>query len=101
MASMRIMRIMRIAKSALCVPMLIAAFALHASAETRLPNVFSDNMVLQRGMPVAVWGWDTPGREVAVSFAGRTKPATAGLGALFGVCVDRTIVARDVPFGCV
>jgi sialate O-acetylesterase len=72
------MRIMRIAKSALCVPMLIAAFALHASAETRLPNVFSDNMVLQRGMPVAVWGWDTPGREVAVSFAGRTKPATAG-----------------------
>ncbi len=33
-----------------------------------LPAVFSDRMVLQREMPVPVWGTAEPGEEVAVSF---------------------------------
>ena len=33
---------------------------------TSLPAFFSDHMVLQREKPVAVWGWDKPGRVVKV-----------------------------------
>src|SRR4051794_22437956 len=36
-------------------------------AEVRLPAVFSDNMVLQREKPIAVWGWADNGEEVTVS----------------------------------
>jgi sialate O-acetylesterase len=38
-----------------------------AHAELRLPSIFSDHMVIQRNMPVEVWGWADPGSRVAVS----------------------------------
>ena len=40
--------------------------------------VFADNMVLQRGLPVPVWGSAEPGKTVTVTFGGQTKTATAG-----------------------
>ncbi len=54
---------------------LVAAAALRA-AET-LPRVFSDNLVLQRGVPVPVWGLASPGEEVTVRFAGQTRTIRA------------------------
>ncbi len=47
-------------------------------AKIKLPAVIGDNMVLQRGVPVHVWGWATPGEEVTVALAGQTVTATAG-----------------------
>jgi sialate O-acetylesterase len=44
-----------------------------AAAEVELPKIFSDNMVLQRDMQVAVWGWATPGEVVTVEFAGQSN----------------------------
>jgi sialate O-acetylesterase len=44
-----------------------------AHAELKLANVFTDHMVLQQQMPIRVWGWATPGQEVAVSLAGDSK----------------------------
>ncbi|MBI1336757.1 MAG: hypothetical protein GC164_07335 [Phycisphaera sp.] len=38
---------------------------------------FTDNMILQRGVKVPVWGFDVPGRDVTVSFAGQTKSVKA------------------------
>lgn len=38
-----------------------------------LPNLFSDRMVLQRDMPIRVWGWARPGDEVTVRFADQAK----------------------------
>jgi len=40
-----------------------------ASADVRLPNVIGDNMVLQRGMKIPVWGWASPGERVTVELA--------------------------------
>ena len=40
--------------------------------------VFADHMVLQRGIPVPVWGSAEPGQTVTVTFGGQTKSATAG-----------------------
>ncbi|MFK7912199.1 MAG: sialate O-acetylesterase [Akkermansiaceae bacterium] len=39
---------------------------------------FADNAILQRDMPLPVWGWSKPGTKVSVEFAGQKKSATAG-----------------------
>jgi hypothetical protein len=39
---------------------------------------FCDNMVLQRGMEVPVWGWSKPGTTVTVDFSGQKQTAKAG-----------------------
>jgi sialate O-acetylesterase len=44
----------------------------------RVHNLFQSNMVVQRGKPVDVWGWSTPGDKITVTFAGKTATATAG-----------------------
>src|SRR5687767_12110257 len=46
-------------------------------AEVKLPAIFTDHAVLQRDMPVPVWGWADPGEEVVVAIAGQTHKATA------------------------
>ena len=40
-------------------------------------SMFGDNMVLQRDMPVPVWGAASPGERVTVTFAGHTVTARA------------------------
>lgn len=45
--------------------------------EPRPARIFTDHMVLQRDMPVPVWGWADPGARVRVSFGGQEKNATA------------------------
>jgi len=42
-----------------------------------LGTPFTDHAILQRGMPVPVWGWTEPGTEVTVSFTEQTVTATA------------------------
>jgi sialate O-acetylesterase len=56
----------------------LAALALQARAELKLPAIFGDHMVLQQKQANPVWGWDTPGTEVTVQFAGQTQTAKAG-----------------------
>jgi sialate O-acetylesterase len=48
-----------------------------ASAEVRLPALFSDNVVLQRDLPLPVWGWADPGEQVEVSLRGLSRVAIA------------------------
>lgn len=47
-------------------------------ANVTLPNVFSDHAVLQRDIPVPIWGTADAGEKITVRFAGQTKTATAG-----------------------
>ena len=54
-----------------------AAFTAQARADVRLHPLFSDNMVLQQGRPVPVWGWANKGEKIAVHFQGQVKQATA------------------------
>lgn len=56
---------------------LALAVVLSASAEVRLPHVFSDHMVLQRDVPIPVWGWADPGETVTVQLGTATAKATA------------------------
>jgi len=49
-----------------------------AAARIELPQVFGDDMVVQRGKPVKVWGWADKGDSITVRFNGQTKTITAG-----------------------
>jgi len=56
--------------------LLVLGSLLAAHAEStglKLPQIIDNNMVLQRGQKVPVWGWATPGTKVTVEFAGQTK----------------------------
>jgi sialate O-acetylesterase len=56
---------------------LISGFT-KAFAQFKLPAIFGDNMVLQRGMKVPVWGWGDVGEQVQVDFMGKTYKAITG-----------------------
>ncbi len=47
-------------------------------AEVKVPSLFADNMVLQQGMNVPVWGWAKPGEKVSVKFAEQAVNTAAG-----------------------
>ncbi|REK18611.1 MAG: sialate O-acetylesterase [Planctomycetota bacterium] len=49
-----------------------------ASADVRLPSIFTDNLVLQREQAVPVWGWAEPGEAITVTFADQNVKTTAG-----------------------
>ncbi len=62
--------------SLLAVTLLLVS-ARDSIAELRLPSVFSNHMVLQRDMPLRVWGWAAPETAVVVEVAGQTKKGKA------------------------
>ena len=68
--------------------LLLASLALTAHAELKLPAIIGDNMVLQQKQANPVWGWDSPGTEVTVTFAGQTKTAKAGADGKWTVKLD-------------
>ena len=55
----------------------LASICTQVTADVRLPRIFTDHMVLQREMPVNVWGWADPGEKVTVEIAGQSHSATA------------------------
>jgi sialate O-acetylesterase len=57
-------------------------------AELHLPAIISDHMVLQQNQANPIWGWDTPGTHVSVSFAGQTKSSTAGTDGRWEIKID-------------
>ena len=63
--------------AALVVMLAFAASARLTAAAPRLAAAFSDHAVLQRDMPVPVWGWADAGEQVTVAFAGQRQTATA------------------------
>jgi len=52
-----------------------------AQADVRLANIFSDNMVLQQGKPLRIWGWAEPGEKVTVTITESEQEALAKAGA--------------------
>ena len=48
-----------------------------ANADVKLNPIFDDHAVLQRDIPVSVYGTAEPGEKVTVAFAGQTQSASA------------------------
>ena len=57
--------------------MVLSSAVVVASAAIKLPNLFSSHMVLQRDLPVPIFGTADPGEKVSVMFAGQTAETTA------------------------
>ena len=67
---------------------ILFGFAVSARAELKLPAIISDHMVLQQKQTNPIWGWDTPGTKVTVTFDGQTKSAEAGADGKWTVKLD-------------
>jgi sialate O-acetylesterase len=80
----------------------------------RLPRIFGDHMVLQRGQPIPVWGWADANEKVTVQFNKQTKntkadkagrwmirldPEPAGGPYQFVVKGKNSIIIKDVLVG--
>ncbi len=68
--------------------LLVIFFTDAASAQLKLPKVFSDNMVLQREKPLPVFGKASPGSTVTVTFLSQQKTAVAGTDSNWMVILD-------------
>lgn len=89
--------------------LLVLTLALRA--EVTLPRLFSDHMVLQRNLPIHVWGKASAGETVTVKFQNTTRTTTAdeigafsvylppvGAGGPYELQVN-TVTLRDVLVG--
>lgn len=96
--------------------LLLSALVLvpYLRADVTLPALFSDGMVVQRNLPIHVWGMATPGENVTVTLGQNSQSASAdrlghwhvylpprGAGGPFEVTAHgaNTIVLRDVLVG--
>ncbi|HJM56687.1 MAG TPA: sialate O-acetylesterase [Planctomycetota bacterium] len=80
------------------VPFLVLSMALSASAadqQLELAVPFTDNMILQREAEVPIWGFDKPGNQVTVEFAGQAKTAVADKNGDWMVRLDPLMVSRE------
>ncbi len=57
--------------------LLLLFMAVDSAAQLTLADIFSENMVLQRGKPIPLWGKAAPGKSITVSFAGKEYNTTA------------------------
>lgn len=62
---------------ALLVAVFFLAFLSSATADVTLPSLLADHMVVQRGLPVHVWGMAGSHENISVTFRGETRSTTA------------------------
>ena len=55
----------------------VLSFAQVGHASIRMPSVIGDNMVLQSGADIPIWGWEEPGQRIVVALDGHQQPTTA------------------------
>jgi sialate O-acetylesterase len=67
-------------KSIFClsVHLLFVVFTAIVQAEVRMPPIIGDNMVLQQGTRIRIWGKANPGERVTVTFANESSKTVAG-----------------------
>ena len=59
--------------ASLSVPFALICLVATVQADVKLASIFGDSMVLQRELPVPVWGWAEPGEAVTVTLGSQTK----------------------------
>jgi sialate O-acetylesterase len=67
-----------------------------AMADVRLPAMFSDHAVLQRDMPMPIWGWAEAGEKVAVSIAGQSHTTVADADGNWQVTLESLAVGKPL-----
>ena len=57
--------------------LLVFSVTSFVQAELTLPTIIDSHMVLQRDVPITIWGWDDAGTSVEVKIAGNSESAKA------------------------
>ena len=52
--------------------LILTCIAIQTYAEIKLPKLVSDGMVLQRDIPLKIWGWASPGEEIKLVFKNKS-----------------------------
>lgn len=63
-------------------------------ADIKLSALFSDHMVLQRDVPIVVWGSADPGEDVAVAIAGQSQSAAADASGKWSVTLEKLPISK-------
>lgn len=84
-------------KIILLTALLLAPLVTLHAAELKLAASFSSHVVLQRDMPVPVWGWSAPQSEVTVAFKAQRKTTRADADGRWRVVLDA--MAADAKGG--
>ena len=71
-----------------CLTLVLVSWITAVQADVKLPSILGNSMVLQRDLPVPVWGWAEPGEKVTVSLAGQSKDAVADAKGRWRVTLD-------------
>ncbi len=71
--------------SALVLATVICSLLTTATAQLSLPSVFSDHMVLQRGIPLPVWGVAPAGQPIRVEVLDRASKSVSSISGQAGV----------------
>ena len=104
------LRMKRKSSSAFLIVLAVFVAVTMAAAQVTLPKVLASHMVVQRELPVHVWGMAGAGEAVSVSFRGETGTTTAnklgrwslylkpgGAGGPFTMTVNGTPMAGGAP----
>lgn len=75
---------------------LLSLSTVRSVAAVKMPQIFSDHMVLQRDMPVRVWGWASAGEHVRVAFNGQQRETVADSDGGWQVTL-KEMPASDIP----
>jgi sialate O-acetylesterase len=89
------MRCRTLVRVLMCCAIVVLATTVARSA-VKLPAIIGDNMVLQRGQPVPIWGWADKGEEVAVTVGNQQIVAKAGDDGRWKVTLDKLDVGRPL-----
>ena len=68
---------MKLVRHAPCLLSLLILSSAMLRADVKLPALLADHMVIQRGLPVHVWGMAASQESVSVTFRGETQSTTA------------------------
>jgi sialate O-acetylesterase len=66
----------------------LASLSVAASAEVKLPHLFSDHAVLQRDRPIHIWGSSTPGAHLLAHFHQQQVAAIADVQGLWSLSLQ-------------
>jgi sialate O-acetylesterase len=83
--------------AAVMLALLVASTARDANADVELASVFGDHMVLQRDVPLPVWGKAEPGERIVVSLRDDQRATVADAQGKWRVDLPRR-AASAVPF---
>ncbi len=68
--------------------LVLILFSISAFSQLKVAHIFGDHMVLQRDKPIKIWGWNSAGENVNVSFNGQQKSATTDVSGNWQITLD-------------